>query len=285
MIDIFAKPLGGLLKILYDFVSGIGLDTPTVSAYAIALILTTIIFKFLLLPLGIKQARSMRVLQQIQPELKEIQKKYKNDPQTQQAKTMELYKKHNANPFGSCLPLLIQMPLFIGFFRVLRQAFPTINEATGKVVQGYVFPFTTETLALANEKVSVITEGLEKITPEILAKANEILAQFTPDINTSFLWLENLKDPDPVMWGLPLLAALTTYLQSKLMSSNRLTSPGDKSQQSMQIMNMVFPVLIFVMGRTFPAGLALYWVISNTFTIVQQYLTNKAMSSVKEESK
>ena len=284
-MDIFAKPLAALLKVIFDFVNGIGLDSEIISAYAIALILTTIIFKLILLPLGIKQSKSMKKMQEIQPQLKEIQKKYKNDPQTQQAKTMELYKKHNANPFSSCLPLLIQMPILIGMFRVLRQAFPTINESTGLIVQGYVFPLTSDTLALVNDKLASVVQGVETITPEILANLNNILAQYIPDISSNFFWLTNLKDPDPILWGLPLLAGLTTFLQSKLMSSNRPKSGEDKSQQTQQIMNMVFPVLIFMMSRSFPAGLALYWVVGNIFTIVQQYFTNKAVSNVKEESK
>ncbi|MTI49791.1 MAG: YidC/Oxa1 family membrane protein insertase [Firmicutes bacterium] len=247
-MDIFAKPLGALLRMIFDFVTNIGLETEYISAYAIAIILTTIIFKLILLPLGIKQSKSMKKMQDIQPKVKEIQEKYKNDPQKQQAKTMELYKEHNANPFGSCLPLLIQMPILIGFFRVLRNPAP-IFEAGEMISKGYVFQDAT----------------------------------LYEQLNKSFLWISNLKDPDPVLWGLPLLAAITTFLQSRIMSSK--SAGGDeKAQQTQKTMNMVFPVLILIMSRSFPAGLALYWVIGNIFTIVQQLITNRTMGGVKEES-
>lgn len=248
MIDIFAKPLGALLKMIFDFASNIGLDSEYVSAYAIAIILTTIIFKLVLLPLGIKQSRSMKKMQEIQPKIKEIQEKYKNDPQKLQAKTMELYKEHNANPFSSCLPLLIQMPILIGMFRVLRQPAP-IFEAGELISKGYVFQDPN----------------------------------FYETINKSFLWVSNLKDADPLLWGLPLLAALTTFLQSKIMSAST-AGTDNKAMQTQKTMNMIFPVMIFFMSRTFPAGLTLYWVVGNIFTIVQQLITNKTFSKVKEES-
>lgn len=236
MIDIFAKPLGSLLSMIYNFISNAGIGTEHLSAYAIAIIMTTIIFKFILLPLGIKQSKSMKKMQDIQPKIKELQEKYKNDSQKLQAKTMELYKENNANPFSSCLPLLIQMPIIIGFFRVLR-------------------------------------------SPALYLFENEAAYDA---INKSFFWISNLKDPDTLMWGLPLLAGITTFLQSKMMSSR--AGADDKAQQTQKTMNMIFPVMIFFMSRSFPAGLALYWVVGNIFTIVQQYFTNKAMGNVKEES-
>lgn len=239
MLDIFAKPLGSLLKFIYDFAVNLGLDGSVVSAYAIAIILTTVIFKLILLPLGIKQSKAMKKMQLVQPLVKEIQEKYKNDPQKLQAKTMELYKEHNANPFGSCLPLLIQMPIIIAMFRVLQSP------------AKYVFE----------------NEGVYEA------------------INTGFLWITDIKNPDPYLWGLPLLAAVTTFVQSKMMSASQ-SGGDDKAQQTQKTMNMVFPVMIFIMSRSFPAGLALYWVMGNIFTIAQQYVTNKLVGDVniKEES-
>jgi len=237
MIDIFARPLGALLKFIFDFVSGTGFDTELVSAYAIAIIFTTIIFKLILLPLGLKQAKGMKQMQDIQPKINDLKTKYKNDPQTLNQKTMELYKEHNANPFSSCLPLIIQMPIIIAFFSVLRDPVK------------YVFH--------------------SEAAYEAISK--------------SFLWIPNLKDADPLLWGLPLLAGLTTFLQSKLMSP--ATGGADSSAQATQkTMNYIFPVMIFWMSRSFPAGLALYWVVGNIFQIVQQYLTNRSIGKVKEES-
>lgn len=234
MIALFARPLGGLLKFVYQLVGG--LDGELISAYAIAIIITTILFKLILLPLGLKQAKSMKKMQEIQPKMNELKEKYKNDPQTMQAKTMELYKENNANPFSSCLPLLIQMPIIIAFFNVLRN--PVL----------YVF-------------------GTEAAYAEI---------------GKAFLWIPNLENPDPYLWGLPLLAGLTTYLQSKLMAP---PTGNPQAESTTKTMNMIFPVMIFWMSRSFPAGLALYWVVGNIFQIVQQYITNRSLGKVKEVSR
>lgn len=236
MSKLFAKPLGALLKLVFDLVSKIGTEPEHISFYAIAIIITTIIFKFILLPIGLKQTRSMSKMQKIQPELKELQDKYKDDPQTLQAKTMKIYKENNVNPFSGCLILIIQLPIILGFFKALRD--PVM----------YVF------------KDPKMYEALNKV----------------------FLWIPNLEEPDPYMWGLPLLAGLTTFLQSRLMSSQ--AAPDDPAASTQKTMNIILPLMIWWSARAFPAGLALYWTISNTFQIVQQVITNKSLGKIKEES-
>ncbi|HHV25602.1 YidC/Oxa1 family membrane protein insertase [Anaerosalibacter bizertensis] len=236
MSKLFAKPLGALLKLVFDLVSKIGTEPEHISFYAIAIIITTIIFKFILLPIGLKQTKSMSKMQKIQPELKELQDKYKDDPQTLQAKTMKIYKENNVNPFSGCLILIIQLPIILGFFKALRDPIT------------YVF------------KDPKMYEALNKV----------------------FLWIPNLEKPDPYMWGLPLLAGLTTFLQSRLMSSQ--AAPNDQAASTQKTMNIILPLMIWWSARAFPAGLALYWTISNTFQIVQQIITNRSLGEIKEES-
>lgn len=238
MINLFAKPLGALLKLVFDMVSkmGGGVEPEQISFYAIAIIITTVIFKLILLPISLAQVKSTKKMQKIQPELQELQQKYKNDPQTFQAKTMQLYKENKVNPFGSCLIMLIQFPIIIAFFRVMRDP-----------VQ-YVF------------------------------KSADVYAA----INKTFFWIKDLEKPDPYMWGLPLLAALTTYLQSRLMSVQTVGDP--QAQSTQKTMNIVLPFMILFAARSFPAGLALYWVVGNTFQIIQQLISNRSLGNIKEES-
>ncbi|MBS4539310.1 membrane protein insertase YidC [Clostridium sp. D2Q-11] len=234
-MDIFARPLGFLVEYIYKVVSGANLDFRSFSAYAISIIIATIIVKFILLPLTLKQTKSMKNMQSIQPKLQELQKKYKNDKETLNVKTMELYKEHKVNPFGGCLPLLIQFPIIIGFFNVLRNPIK------------YVFE-------------------------------NEAAYEA---INKSFLWIDNLKDPD--LWILPIIAGLTTYFQSKMMAPS---GGGDEKAQSTQkTMTTIMPIMILFFARSVPAGLALYWVVSNTFQIVQQFIINRDAGALKEELK
>lgn len=226
---------GGLLKLIFDLVSSIGVEPKNFSFYAIAIIITTIIFKLILLPISLHQSKSTEKMNEIQPKMKEIQNKYKNDPQTQQTKMMELYKEYNYNPMSGCLITLIQFPIIIAFFNVLRDPV------------AYVF------------KDPKIYETISK----------------------NFLWITNLEQPDPYMWGLPLLAAITTYIQSMLMTANVQVDPQAATTQ--KTMNIFLPLMIFWAAKSFPAGLALYWVVGNIFQIVQQLITNRSLGKIKEE--
>jgi YidC/Oxa1 family membrane protein insertase len=233
MIGFLGNILGSILKSVYSFVSSsMGSEPSQISFYAMAIIITTIIFKLMLLPINLQQTRSTKKMGEIQPLMKEIQTKYKNDPQTMQMKTSELYKKHKYNPASGCLILLVQLPIIFAFFAVFREP------AT--------YAFTEPGLY------------------ESMAK--------------NFFWISNLENPDIYLWGLPLLSAATTYIQSMTMAQ------GNKDPQAMatqRIMNYMLPVMIFMAARSFPAGLALYWVISNIFSIVQQIISNKSTMLIK----
>ena len=226
--------LGKLLKFVYDMVSTIGAEPENLSFYAIAIIITTIIFKLLLLPINLQQAKSTKKMGELQPQMKEIQTKYKNDPQTQQVKMQELYKKHNYNPASGCLILLLQMPIIFAFFAVFRDP------------ARYAF-----------------TEP-----------------GFYEAMNKTFFWIKNLDNPDPYLWGLPLLAALTTYIQSAVMAP---PNSDPQAQATQKTMSYFLPVMIFMASKGFAAGLALYWVISNIFTIVQQLISNRSLGKIKED--
>lgn len=229
--------LGGLLKFTYDMVSRIGTEPANFSFYAMAIIITTIIFKLILLPVSLHQSKSSKKMSEIQPKMKEIQNKYKNDPQAMQAKMAELYKEHKYNPASGCLVLLIQLPIILAFFKVMGN--PT------------TFAF----------KDPAVYEAMNK----------------------TFFWIKNLNNPDPYLWGLPLLAAATTYLQSKtMMAATAGTDP--QAQATQRMMNMFLPIMIFMAARGFAAGLALYWVVSNVFSIVQQLVSNRSLGKIKEEN-
>lgn len=216
---------GKLLGLIYNFVHN----------YGLSIIIFTVFVKVLLMPLSVMQINSTKRMQEIQPKIKEIQNKYKNDKETLNIKTMELYKENKINPLAGCLPLLIQFPIIIGLFNTLRNPLQ------------YVFSGSTE----------LATEALNK----------------------GFLWISDLGAPDflgslfgatdgvmAVIPGiLPILAAITTYLQM------HMTGSGTESNSQMKTMTYMMPFMILFMGRTLASGLMLYWLIGNIFQIVQQY--------------
>jgi YidC/Oxa1 family membrane protein insertase len=227
LIKAIAQPLGLLLNYIYGIVNN----------YGLSIVVFTLIIKLVLLPLTLKQTQSMKQMQELNPKLKELQKKYAHDKQKLNEKTMELYRQHNVNPAGGCLPLLIQLPILFALFQVLR-------------------------------------------TPTEYNIAQEAVVQ-------NFLWIKDLSAPDTgiIIPGsnfgipiLPILAAATTYYQSKMMSTGNVNNPSQNT------MNIVMPLMIGWFSLKFPSGLALYWVLSNVFQIVQQYFTMRPGKVVKEES-
>lgn len=110
----FVQWFASVIEFMYGITASIGMPN-----YGLAIIFLTITIKIILFPLTQKQMKSMRGMQEIQPKVKYLQEKYKDDPQKMQAKVMELYKDNGVNPFGGCLPLLIQMPIFIAFYQSL----------------------------------------------------------------------------------------------------------------------------------------------------------------------
>lgn len=177
-------------------------------SYGLAILLITIIVRTAILPLTIKQYRSSKAMQALQPQIAEMKKKYKDDPKKQQEETMKLFQANQVNPMAGCLPLIIQMPVFIALYNAIY------------------------------------------MNPEVRTHA--------------FLWLQ-LGEKDPY-YILPVIAAATTFIQSKMMQKQQTqTMPG------MGAMLAIFPVLIFVMAINFPAALPLYWIYSNIYTIVQNY--------------
>ena len=233
--------LGSLIRVVYNGVSQIMAEPESISYLAIAIIITTIIFKVLLLPLTLNQIKSQRQMAKIQPLQQELQKKYKNNPEIMQQKLKDLYAEHKYNPVGGCLQLLIQFPIIIAFFGVMREP------------GTYIFNDPAAAAAIAK----------------------------------NFFWIPNLENPDVILWGLPLINALTQYLYAKLtmqqQSSNQKDDKMAAQMQSMNTMMMyVMPIMMFFFARTMPAGLILYWIVSNIVEILFR-LTIKRAHQAQEE--
>jgi len=249
MTNFLATYLGKLLYVIYTGVSAIGLDFAFLSAFAIAIILTTIIFKSLLAPLMGRQQKSMVEMQQIQPHLQELQKKYKNDPQTLQLKTAEIYKEHGVNPLGGCLPLLIQFPIIIAYFGVMRDPVR------------YVFSGDQALYDSLNHAFLWVKD--------ISVAENFVFADgIVNGISMGGLSLPLIGAAIPVM---ALVAAFTTYLMSKTTAAQQSSQSGgaDMAQSMNRSMMIMMPLMIFWFALNYSVGLTIYWTISNIFSVFQ----------------
>lgn len=237
MWDSFLDGFGALLGFFYDVVPN----------YGIAIITLTVAIRLLLFPLTSKQARSMAEMQRVQPEIKKIQQKYKDDRQKLNEELMAFYKEHKINPLAGCLPLLAQFPIFIALFQVLRSPASHIPSDTG--LYGAFCP--PEAITAQGECDPV---GLEFLSMDLSRGANASHSGF----------LDALP-----FFVLILLVVATGYLQSKQMT--RMQRGGQKSAQA-QMMTKIFPVFFGVISYTLPAGVVLYFLVSNVWQIGQQQM-------------
>jgi len=243
------RPIQNVLEYIVVF-----LYKNIVSNYGIVIILLTVIVRIVLIPLTISQTKSMAKMQKLQPELKELQKKYKDDKQKLQQETMEFYKKNNVNPLAGCLPLLFQMPVFFALFQALRNPSEIVTNILGN--------FTIDGVA------NGIKTGLAGFLP-----AGEFTIMSAANPNYNFLWM-NLNEKDPY-YILVILMVVTMFL------TTRMTTTDPKQSKIMYIMPVVFGFISF----QFPSGILVYWVTSNIWGIGQQWSVNKIVTKekVKEE--
>lgn len=218
--------------------------------FGLAIIVVTLLIKFALVPLSRKQIESQTKMQELQPKIKELQAKYKQDKEKQSRALMELYKEHKTNPFSGCLPMIVQLIFLIAIYRV----FFNISNAGLKVDAAGLYSFVQNPGQIHHMFFGII--------------------DLTSVINLGQLTLANF--PHLV---LVVLAALAQYFQTKmLMAKQPKSSPGkevDFAQTMSRQMLYLGPLLTLFIGIKFPAGLALYWLISTGFMIAQQYFIQK----------
>ena len=205
-MDFLSSLVQQVVTIMYNLTALIGVPN-----YGLAIIIMTVIVKVILYPLTAKQIASTAAMMELQPKMKALQEKYKDNKVLLNQKMAELYKEQGVNPLAGCLPLLVQMPIMLGIFYGIRDF------------------------------------------------------QYAGDPN--FLWMTDIALPDPY-FILPVLSALTTFVQSK-------QSMPDTSSPQNKVMLYFMPLFIGYISFTFPAGLVLYWVVMNIMQIAQQALMSK----------
>jgi YidC/Oxa1 family membrane protein insertase len=208
-----------------------------VGDWGVAIILLTIVFRVALMPLTVKQTKSMYQMQKIQPRLKEIQAKYKDDKEKQSEELMKFYAENKVNPLGGCLPALLQMPLFVALYQTL-----------GTVGKG---------------KPGLMLQYLNGLAPGLRTEAVRFLV-FLPDIT---------KTPKVVfadggfLGALPYLVFVVLFGVSIWLPQQLM--PGDQQQKTI---GMTMAVMFLYFGWVTPAGVLLYWVTSSAIGIAQQQI-------------
>jgi YidC/Oxa1 family membrane protein insertase len=209
--------------------------------WGMSIILLTVMIRALMAPLMVKQFKSMRAMAQVAPRLKELQAKYKDDKQRQQQEVMKFYQEEKINPFASCLPLVAQIPFFIGLFYLLRSDLRAEICGAAATVGGKIPPCGTSGHSTGAERFLFI--------PDLTAKAT----------------------------GWVLVVLIVLYIGSQLLSSVLMPSAGDRNTKLLMYgLPFIFtPVII-----GFPAGLIVYWVTTNLWSVGQGYLLRKRLGPI-----
>jgi YidC/Oxa1 family membrane protein insertase len=284
--DVFFLPLFNLLVAFYQLLF---------TDLAIAIVVFTIFIRTILAPLFVKQIRSQREMQRMQPLIREVQKKHKGNRQKISEETMALYKEHGVNPAAGCLPVILQMPILFALFWVLRRVgsvidisadaadspqFAELADQLGiEPVPGRPNHFTAPFDGPCDLPQLQVSE-LDRFLP-LNCQLVEPLKLDQP-VDTTIAWLAGLDLAALdnvfgvmlfggfVLSGLAVVAAVLQFVQVKMTSPR--PNPDDPTSSMTTTMVYLFPLLTIVWGGIFPSGLILYWIVYTAYLVVHQFM-------------
>lgn len=299
MFEFFASIFGYLLSFLYNLVNN----------YGIAIILFTIIIKVALLPLSIKQQKTMKKSAKLQEKMKIIQFKYKNDPEKMNQEMMNLYKTENMSPFSGCLTAIVQLLLLLSIFYLVRSPITFMEKVPADKINHYISQLQED-----GKEVS-------KVYPEIdLIREYNWLKEKNPEdseveklnVQMNFLGLDLSKVPqqnmaDYTVYIIPILYIISSFISIRLTTVMQQKQNQKKEQavidgktgekveekkeenemdavmQTNKMMSWMMPIMSISIAFVAPLGLALYWLVSNILMILERLILDKAIKTEAEE--
>ena len=298
MFEFFANIFGYLLEFLYNLINN----------YGLAIILFTIIIKLLLLPLSIKQQRTMKKSAKLQEKIKTIQFKYKNDPEKMNKEVMELYKNEKMSPFSGCLTAIIQFLLLLSIFYLVRSPLTYMEKLSKDDINKYVTQLQEEGKISSSvyPEIDVIREynWLKEKNPEDsnIDKVNLQMNLFGLDL--SKVPQQNMADY--TVYIIPVLYILSSFISIRMTTAMQQKQQEEKQEniidgetgkelvpeeesnemdavmQTNKMMSWMMPIMSISIAFVAPLGLALYWLMSNILMILERLVLNKAIKTEEE---
>ena len=312
MIAPFENLFGYILNFIYNIVNN----------YGLAIIIFSILIKIILLPLSIKQQKTMKKTTKIQNKLKEIQFKYKNDPENLNRATMELYKTENMSPFSGCLSGIVQIILLFAVFYLVRSPLTYMKKVDANVINKYTKIIKENDLSTdsAYPEIEVIreldnikklkennTENIEENTENSENNEEDNNSEKTDlaeindeelnslDINMNFLGLNLAQIPtrsgDWKAYIIPVLYVLVAIISLRITNPTPKKKEGEEKNsedefdpmaQMNKNMNFMFPVMYLAVALIAPLGLALYWLMNSLLMIIERLALNKMLKDEEE---
>ncbi len=294
MFEFFANMFGYLLQFVYNIINN----------YGIAIILFTVIIKLLLLPLSIKQQRTMKKSTELQEKMRILQFKYKNDPEKLNQEMMNLYKSENMNPFSGCLTAIVQLLLILSIFYLVRSPLTYMEKIPKEDINRYV------------QQLQESGKTVSQVYPEIdLIREYQLLKEKNPEdanvdklnVQMNFLGLDLSKIPqqnmsDYTVYIIPVLYILSSFISIRMttaMQTKKDKEQSDKKDvkidgttgkelvaqeennemdavmQTNKMMSWMMPIMSISIAFVAPLGLALYWLVSNILMILERLILDK----------
>jgi YidC/Oxa1 family membrane protein insertase len=231
--------------------------------FGLAVILVTILIRLLVYPLYVTQIRSQRAMQEVAPAINELKRKYGNDRQRFAEEQMKLYKERGISPLAGCFPLLLQMPILFALYAALSQ-----------LGCGLGPPSNNECPGLTHDQLEQVY-GIFGFLPNPIPPDGRLdtTAHWLPWITAGLQHPDN-KSIFGLFGALPLIAGIAQLVASVQALPAKPVKSDDPNQRMFQSMAYTFPIMTVLIGQNFPAGLALYWITTTMFQIVQQYFVS-----------
>ena len=272
MFDFFANIFGYALNFIYDIVNN----------YGIAIIIFTIILKLLMIPMNIKQQKTMKKSAKIQVKSKEIQEKYSNDPVRMNQELMDLYKSENMSPFSGCLSSIVQMIVIISIFFLVSRPLTFMKHIDSDTIAKYTEEITQDDQKKNYVEIAIIKEKAEQ-------DPNVNLNMEFLGLNLSDIPIENLSNW--TVYIIPVLYVITSFISMKI--TNSMTGVNDKKENKVEVneeqkeeiamaemnksMMYMMPIMSVSISMIAPLGLALYWLVNNIAMIGERLILNKVI--------
>jgi len=299
MSTLFSTIAHGLGYVLYLLYNMVGFN------YGLAIIILTVLIRFLLLPFAIKSFKSMAQMSEIQPMVNELQRKHKNDKEALNKELMQLYQEKKVNPLGGCLPLLANFLILYSLFLVMTSPItymfntPQITYTStfgANITKGNYYKEVEfleklqKTPSIFNQLKKEWINNYSDKTPIVAAEAKHILSMnlYLLGLNMGdvpkFMPPKGEEQKYIILWMIPLLACVTTYLTSKYGQMPTKNTEMTDMQKSMQTQMMVMlPAMTLYFTFLVPVALGLYWILGNILQLIQQKVLINIYVNKKEE--
>ncbi len=231
-------------------------------SWGLSIVFLTVLIRAVLVPLTYRQLKSMQEMQRLAPQINALKEKYKEDKQRQQQELMKFYQEKKINPLASCLPLLMQLPVFVSLFYMLR------TDLKKHICGPQLVDYFNKHGEAVKYKVSGNVDTVAHLPAKFIEKTScDTVAHGA----AKFLFLPDITDKAT---GAALIVLIVLYVGSQLASTLIATATADPNQRRLMLL---LPVVFVVILYRYPAGLLVYWITTNTWTIGQQYLIKRHM--------